>query len=58
MPILRHHDIGKTLGDAVDHGNDLFAVLYGKAAAGQETVLDIDHQQRRCIVGLDRSGRP
>ena len=55
MPVLRHHDIGKALGDAVDHRNDLLAVLHGEAAARQEAVLDIDHQQRRCVVGLDRA---
>jgi hypothetical protein len=41
-----HHHIGKTLGDPVDDGNDLFAVLYGEAAAGRETILHIDDQQR------------
>ena len=39
-------------------GNDLLAVLHGEAAAGQEAVLDIDHQKRRCVIGLDRSRRP
>jgi hypothetical protein len=58
VPVLRHHHIGKTLGDLVDHGNDLLAVLYGEAAAGQETVLDIDHQKRRRVVRLDRCCRP
>src|SRR5258705_13906021 len=45
MPVLRHHDIGEALCDPVDHRDDLLAVFNGQAAAGQETVLDIDHQQ-------------
>ena len=57
VPVLRHHHIGKALGDAVDHGNDLLAVFHGEAAAGQETILDIDHQKRRGVIGLDRSCR-
>jgi len=57
VPVLRHHHIGKTLGDAVDDGNDLFTVLYGQAAAGQETILHIDDQKRRGVIGLDRRGR-
>jgi len=46
VPVLRQHDIGKTPGDAVDDGNDLFAVLHRKAAAGQKTILHVDHQER------------
>ena len=58
MPVLRHHDIRKALGDAIDNRNDLIAVLHRQAAAGQKTVLDVDHQQDRCIIDLDRSGCP
>ena len=52
VPILRQHDVGETLGDAVDDGNDLLAVFDGEAAAGQEAVLDIDDQQRGSPSGL------
>jgi hypothetical protein len=55
VPVLRHHHIGKTLGDAIDDGNDLIAVFDGETAAGQEAVLDIDDDERRSLVGLDRS---
>ena len=58
MPVLRHHDVGEALGDTIDHGNDLLAVLNGEAAAGQETILDIDDQKRLCLIGLDRGRRP
>ena len=55
VPVLRHHHIGKALGDAVDDGNDLLAVFHGEAAAGQETILHVDHQQRRRVIELDRA---
>jgi hypothetical protein len=58
VPVLRHHDIGKTLGDAIDHGNDLLAVLHRETAAGQEAILNIDDQQRRRVIDLDGSGSP
>jgi len=58
MPVLRHHDIGEALCDPVDHRDDLLAVLNGEAAAGQETVLDIDHQKSGSVIDLDRSCRP
>jgi hypothetical protein len=45
VPVLRHHHIAKSLGDLVDDGNDLFAILHRKAAAGQEAVLDVDYQK-------------
>jgi hypothetical protein len=57
VPVLRHHHIGKALGNAVDDGNDLFAVLYGEAAARQKTILHIDDQKRRGVIGLDRRFR-
>ena len=56
VPVLRHHHIGKALGEAVDDGNDLFAVFDREAAARQETVLHVDDDQRGCLVGLDRCG--
>ena len=46
VPILRHHDVLEVLGDAVDDRNDLIAVFDRKAAAGQETVLHVDHNER------------
>jgi hypothetical protein len=52
MPVLRHDHIGKAFCDPVDHGNNLLTVLHGKAAAGQEAVLNIDDQKRRAIVDL------
>ncbi len=58
MPVLCHHHIRKTLGDAIDDGNDLLAVLHGEAAAGQEAVLHIDDQKCGSVIGLDRRRRP
>jgi hypothetical protein len=46
VPILRHHDVLEVLGDAVDDRNDLIAVFDRKAAAGQEAILHVDHNER------------
>jgi hypothetical protein len=58
VPVLGHHDVGKALGELVDDRDDLIALFHGKAAAGQETILYVDDEQGRCIVDLDRGGRP
>jgi hypothetical protein len=56
VPVLRHHHIGKALGDAVDDGNDLLAVFDREAAARKETVLHVDDEQRGSLIRLDRCG--
>jgi hypothetical protein len=58
VPVLRQHYIREPLGKAVDHRNNLITILHGKAAAGQETVLNIDDEKRRSIIDLDRSRCP
>ena len=58
VPVLRHHDIGEAFGDAIDHRNDLLAILHGEAATRQEAVLNVDHEQGRRLIGLDRARRP
>jgi len=49
---LSNYGVGEE--GAADDGNDLLAVLDGKAAARQETILHIDDEQRGCLVGFDR----
>ena len=56
VPILRHHHIGKALGDTVDDGHDLLAVLHCEAATRQEAVLHVDDDERGCVVRFDRRG--
>lgn len=51
MPVLREYDVGKTLRERVDDGNDLVTARDRQRAArsvdsGAEVVLQIDHQQR------------
>jgi hypothetical protein len=58
MPVLRHHDVGEAFCDPIDYGNDLLAVFNGQAAAGQETVLDIDHKKGGSVIDFDGSCRP
>ena len=58
VPVLRHHDVGKALGEPVDDRHDLIAVLHREAAARQEAILHVDDEQCRRIVDLDRGRRP
>jgi hypothetical protein len=55
MPVLRHHHIVKSFGNAVDYWNDLIAVFDDQAAAWQEAVLHINNDQRARCVGFDLS---
>jgi hypothetical protein len=42
VPILCHHHIVKTFGDAVDDRNHLVGVFDRQGPAGQEAILYID----------------
>lgn len=46
VPILRHHHVFETLGDAVDDRDYLIAVFDRQTAARQETILHVDNDQR------------
>ncbi len=55
VPILREHHVGKFLGDRIDDGHDLLAVLDRQAAARQEAVLHVHDDEHALVV--DRDGR-
>ena len=46
VPILCHHHIVKTFGDAVDDRDYLVAVFDRKCTARQKTILYVDDYQR------------
>ena len=45
VPILCHHHVLKTCGDAVDDWDHLFAVFDRQCASGQKTILHIDYDK-------------
>ena len=53
MPILRQHDMLKTVGEAIDDRHDRIAVGNRKRAAGAEIVLHINYQQQIIFINPD-----
>ena len=56
VPILRQDHVVEVLGHAVDDADHLVAVLNRQAAAGQEAILHVDHDQRARWTGFDLVG--
>ena len=57
MPVLGEDHIGEGRRDAVDDGYHGVSIFDRQTAAGHETVLHIDDEQRAVVIGLDRCAR-
>jgi hypothetical protein len=54
VPILGHHHVLELLGEPIDHRDHGVALLHGQAPAGEEAVLDVDHEEGVGPTGLGR----